>query len=140
MLEKFGRDIFVDVIFPGQLDGHAHQVETKHSHPAGGVTLLEMTSVWKPCASVEHADVIETKKTALENIVTLRVFAIHPPGESEKHFVKNCLQKCAVAFAGLLPLDLVDPPGGPGQHRRIHIAEIPFVSGNLSVRVLIPFA
>ena len=39
-----------------------------------------------------------------------------------------------------LLLDLVNAPGCPAEHRRIYIAKIPFVGGNLSVGMLVPFA
>ena len=41
------------------------------------------------------------RKSALENIVTFGIFAIHPPGEGDQQFVEDRFQKRAVAFAGL---------------------------------------
>src|SRR5437867_6222122 len=111
MLEKFRRDIFVNVIFARELDRDSHQIQTKHSHPAGAVALLEMGAVGKLRVAIEHANVVETEKAALKNILSLGVFAVHPPGERDQHFVENRFQKCAVAFAGLLALDLVNTPG-----------------------------
>ena len=81
MFKEFGRDVFVDGIFTGQLQRRAHHVQTKHSHPAGAVTLLEVSAVGQDGAPVENADVIQTKKTALEDILTLGILAIDPPGE-----------------------------------------------------------
>ena len=128
------------MIFHCELERDPHQVEGKHSHPTRAVALLEMGAIRKTGVAVEHADVIESEKTALENIVIFGVFAVHPPGEGDKHFVENSFQKRAIAFAGLLALNLVDAPCRPGQHRRIYVAEIPFVSRNLAVRMLEPFA
>ena len=81
MLEEFRRDIFVDRIFARQLERHPHHVEAKHSHPAGAVALLEVAAVGQRRASVEDADVIETQKAALENILSFGILPVHPPGE-----------------------------------------------------------
>ena len=54
--------------------------------------------------------------------------------------MEDGFQEGAVAFAGLFALDLINPPGRPGQHGWIYIAEVPFVGRNLSVRMLIPLA
>ena len=37
-------------------------------------------------------------------------------------------------------VDLVDAPGGPGVHGRVHVAERPLVGGDLPVRVHVPLA
>src|ERR1700736_6462054 len=140
MLEKFGRDIFVNVILARELDRDSHQVQGKHSHPAGAVALLEMSAIVKNRAAIEHADVVETEKAALENIISLGVLAVYPPGERDEHFVENRFQKCAVAFSGLLALDLINAPRRPCQHRRINVVKIPFVGWNFPVRMLVPFA
>src|SRR5215831_112405 len=110
MLEEFGRDVFVNVVFARQLDGDTHQIEREHSHPACAVTLFETCPIGKPRAPIENANVIQAKETALKNVVALRVLPVHPPGESEKHLVENRFQKCAVALASLLPFDLKHPP------------------------------
>ena len=114
MLEELRCDIFVNMILARELERDAHQVEGKHSHPAGAVALLEMAAVGKRRVAIEHADVVEPEKTALENIIALGVFAVHPPCERDQHLVENCLQKCTIAFAGLFALDLIDAPSGPG--------------------------
>ena len=139
MLEKLGRDIFVNVVLTRELNRDSHQVQAKHSHPTGAVALLEMSSVVKNFVAIEHADVVESKKAALENIFALGVLAVHPPGEGDQHFVKNRFQKCAIAFSGLFAFNLINAPRRPSQHRRINVVEIPFVGWNFAVRVLIPF-
>src|SRR5229473_819167 len=131
MLKKFRRDIFVNVIFARELDRDSHQIQTKHSHPAGAVALLEMGAVGKLRVAIEHTNVVETKKAALKYIFALGVFAVHPPGECDQHFVENRFQKCAVAFSGLFALDLVNTPRRPRQHGWINVVEIPFVGRNL---------
>src|SRR5438876_8914005 len=128
------------MIFTPELDCDPHQVEAEHAHPAGRIALLEVGAVRKHRAAIEHADVVEAKETALENVVIFGVLPIYPPGESEQHFVENGFQERAIAFAVLFALNLENAPGRPRQHRRIDVAEVPFVSGDLSIWVLIPFA
>ena len=70
-------------------------------------------AVGKRRVPIEDADVVEAEKTALENIVALGIFTIHPPGESDEQFVENCFEKCTIAFAGLLSLNLVNAPRRP---------------------------
>src|SRR3954468_9422656 len=140
MLEKFGRDIFVNRILPRQLEGHPHQVQTKHSHPAGAIALLEVPAAREWRAPVEDADVIETEEAALEDIFSFGVLPIHPPGERDKELVKYRLEEWTVAFAALFLLDFVNPPCRPGNDRGINVAEIPLVGGHLAVRMFVPFA
>ena len=140
VLEKLGRDIFVNVVLSRELNRDPHQVQREHSHPAGAVALLEMRAVGEHLVAIEHADIVQPQKAALKNIFSLRVLAVHPPGERDQHFVEDRFQKRAVAFAGLLALDLVNAPCRPRQYRRIHVVKIPFVGGNFPVRMLIPFA
>src|ERR1041385_3887707 len=97
-----------------------------------------MSAVWKRLAAIEHTDVVETEKPAFEDVVALGIFAIHPPGKVEQHFVKNRFQKAAVALAAFFALDLINAPGRPHDDRRIHVAEVPFVSRYLAVGMLVP--
>ena len=140
MFEKLGRDIFVNVIFTGEFNRNPHQVQRKHSHPTRAIALFKMATVGKGGAAIEYADVIEPEESSLKDIVTFGIFPIHPPGKGEQQFVEDRFQKRAVALAGLFALDLEDAPGRPRDHRRVNIAEIPFVSGKLAVGMLIPFA
>ena len=74
-----------------------------------------MAAIGECVVAIEHADVVEPEKAALENIVALGVLAIHPPGEGDQHFVEDRFQKRAIAFAGLFALDLVNTPRRPGR-------------------------
>ncbi len=58
-----------------------------------------MTAIRQRRASVEDADVIKTEKAALENISSLGVLAVHPPGKGDEQFVENGFEKSAIAFA-----------------------------------------
>src|ERR1700736_1473016 len=99
-----------------------------------------MAAIGKSFVSIKHSDVVEPEKSALEDVVTFRVFAVHPPGESEQHLVKNSLEKRPVAFAGLLSLDLINSPGRPRDYGWIDVTEVPFIRRNLPVGMLVPFA
>src|SRR3979411_1922372 len=107
MFKELRRDIFVNMIFSRELDRHSHQVQAEHSHPTGAVALFEMGAVVKNRVAIEHADIVESEKAALENIFPLGVLAIHPPGKGDQHFVENRLEKCAVTFSSFVALDLI---------------------------------
>src|SRR5206468_10196935 len=138
--EEFRGDVFVNWIFTSQLQRDAQHVEAKHSHPACAIALLKAAAVRERCVAIEHADVIEPQETALENVVALGIFAVHPPGKGDEHFMENSLEECAIAFAASFSLDLVNAPRRPRNDGRINITEIPFVCGDLTVWMLIPLA
>src|SRR5204863_6289009 len=117
-----------------------HQVEAKHSHPARAVALLEIAAAGHWCAAIEHADVIQTEESALEDVFPFRILPVHPPGKGDEEFVENRFEEGAVAFAGLFFLDFVNAPGSPADYGRIDVAEVPFVGRHLAVWVLVPFA
>src|SRR5689334_21676168 len=99
-----------------------------------------MTASREWCAAIKHADIVESQEPTLEDVHAIGVFAIDPPGEIQKQFLKDSLEKNFVPDAAPLLLNLVDAPGGPRMHRRVHVAEGPLVSGQLSVGMHIPFA
>src|SRR5829696_6514306 len=99
-----------------------------------------MTAGWQWCAAIKHADIIESKKSTLEDVHAIGIFAIDPPGEIQKQFLKNSLEKNFVPDAAPFLLNLVDAPRGPRMHRWVHVAEGPLVSGQLSVGMHVPFA
>ena len=90
--------------------------------------------------AVEHADVIEAEEAALENVPAFGILAVHPPREIHHQLVEDPLEKLAVRLPFHAPCDFVNAPDGPRLHRRIHVGKIPFVGGNLSVRMHVPFA
>src|ERR1041385_7634462 len=79
MFEKLGCDIFVNVILQSELDRYPEHVQTKHPHPARAIALFQSGAVGKPIVSVEHANVVESEKTAFENVVALRILPVYPP-------------------------------------------------------------
>src|SRR5439155_1841537 len=88
--------------------------------------------------AVEDADVVEAEKTALEDVLSLGVLAVHPPGEVQQELVEDALEEGAVRAPADALLDLVDSPDGPGVHGRIHGAEGPLVGGEQAARVHVP--
>jgi len=99
-----------------------------------------MAAIGERGAAIEYANVIKPEESAFENIFAFGILAIHPPGKGEQQFVKDCFQKCTVAFAGLFALDLENAPRRPCEDGRIYIVKVPFVGGKLAVGMLIPFA
>src|SRR5206468_4586444 len=111
-----------------------------HSHPACAIALLESAAVRERRVAIEHANVVKPKETALEDVVAFGIFAVHPPGEGDEHFMENSFEECAITFAALFTLDLVNAPCCPRDNRWINISEIPLVCGDLAIRMLVPFA
>jgi hypothetical protein len=140
VLKEFRRYILVNWIFTREFDRDPQHVEAKHSHPACAIALLKTAAVRERLVAIEHADVIEPKESALEDVIALRIFAVHPPGEGNEHLMENRLQKCAIAVAALLSFDLINAPRSPCDHGRINIAKMPLICGHLPVRMLVPLA
>ena len=132
--------VFVARLFACQFQCDGQQVQGVHCHPTGPVRLFDVSAGRERRAPVEHADVVQTKKSALKDVHAIGVLAVHPPGEVQHQFVKHALQECPVAFAFPLLVDLVNSPRGPGVHRRIDVAKRPLISRNLSVGVYVPLA
>ncbi len=141
VLEELAGDILVDVIVLGQFQGDAHQVKRVHRHPARPVGLVKVSARRQLGAAVEHADIVEAEKPALEHVAAFGVLAIDPPGEIEHQLVEHALEEPQIAAAAIvIAVDLVHTPRGPGMHRRIDIAKGPLISGHLAVRVHVPLA
>src|SRR2546428_10181849 len=87
-------------------------------------------------AAVEHRDVIEPEKAALENVVAFAVHLVNPPREIDQQFMKTLFEKFAVSFARANSIHVVNTPYCPRMNRWIQIGELPLVSGNLAVRML----
>ena len=140
--DKFNR--LSKIIYSRTLDkvdaGRSYEVESQGADdPRGTVGLLQKTAGRQRPGSVENADVIETEKTAGEQVVAFYVFAVHPPREVEKELLEGAFEKGAVASA-TRPGHFVNAPDGPRMHRRIHIAESELIGRNLPVRVHILLA
>ena len=69
-----------------------------------------------------------------EHVAPGRVLAVDPPAEIQHQPLKRSFQEPKIRPAEG-PLHLVERQRGPGVHRRIHIAEVPLVGGNLPIGV-----
>ena len=140
VFEEFAGDVFVGGIFSGELERDRQHVQTVHTHPAGAVGLLDVAAGRKRFAAIEHADIVEPEKAALENVAAFGVFAIDPPGEVEQELLENPFEKFSVAGALPFLFEFVDAPCSPGVYRRVDIAERPLVGRQLAIRMHVPFA
>src|SRR5436190_20987809 len=84
--------------------------------------------------AVDRADIVQTEKAALEQVVSLAVLPVDPPGEVDQQLVED-------------PADEIDVPATvdrenlqrrPRLHRRVDIAEVPLVSRQRPIRMLEP--
>ena len=134
MLDELEGDLLVDRVVLGQDEGHLQHVLAVERHPRRPVRLLQRAAGRQRRAAVEDADVVQAQKAAGEDVAPGRVLAVDPPVEVQHQPLERALQEPQVRPAQLL-LVLVQPERGPGVHRRIHVAEVPLVGGNLPARV-----
>ncbi len=139
LLVNLDGDGFVIRVLGRQLQRHHRHVQGEHRHPAGGVGLLEGVAGRQRVGAVEHRDVVQAEKTALEHVVALAVLAIDPPGVVQQQLVKHPFEKMEIAPAALNPFGAKHFQGAHGVYRRIDVAERPFVGGNLPVGVEVVF-
>ena len=104
-------------------------------HPPGGVRLLKRAAD-RQVRAVDRADVVEPQEAALEQVVARLVLPVHPPREVDKQLVEHAAEEVEVASA----VDGEDLERRPGLDRRVHVAEVPLVRGQGTVRVLEPLA
>ena len=81
VLPEFAGYILIRRIFARQFEGDRHQVQGVHGHPAGTIGLLDIFASVERLAAIEYADIIQPQKSALENVLALRVLSVHPPCE-----------------------------------------------------------
>src|SRR5208337_388256 len=87
-------------------------------------------------ATVHNGDVVQTEKSAFEDVVALAINAVDPPREIDQQLVECLLQEFHIALAGLRSVDFVHPPTRPSVHRRIQVGKLPLVGGNLAIGML----
>src|SRR5215831_3466264 len=136
MLEELYREIFVARLMVGKQQSHLQHVETELGHPGSAIRLLQYVAVGEHPRAVERADIVKTKKAALEHVVAICVFSIYPPSEVDQELLKSARQKIVIGAA----IDPKHRERGPRLNWRIHVSEIPFIRGQLAVRVHVPFA
>src|SRR6476619_7388412 len=81
-------DVLIGRVLAGQLQRDRKQVECIHCHPTGAVGLLDIAAVGKRRATIEHAYVVQAEKSALKNIHSRSVLAVHPPSEVQWQLVE----------------------------------------------------
>ena len=111
--------------------GHADRVE---GHPAGGVGLLQ-GAAGRQVRTVDRADVVQAEESALEHVAAARILPVDPPGEVDQQLVEHPAEEVNVASL----IDREHLERGPRLHRRVDVAEVPFVGRERPVRVLEPF-
>jgi len=65
----------------GALMNHAADVhvQTEESHPSSTISLSESSTSWQWLGSIERSNVIKTKETTFENIVSIGILPVYPP-------------------------------------------------------------
>ena len=86
-------------------------------------------AVWQRRRPVEEPDVVHPEEPALEELRAVGVLAVDPPAEVQQELGEHPNQEVPVAQA----VDDVDLPGRPCMDRRVHVAEGPFVRGQLAM-------
>src|SRR5262249_22565384 len=132
VIGKLGSHVVVARMVNGQLDSDLQHVLAEQSHPGGTVSLLHVAAVRKRGAPVEYADVVEPKEAAFENVLSEAVLSIDPPGEIQHQLLERAHQELHVPLAAQCQFFAIEKDRSPGVHRRIYVAEVPFVSRDLS--------
>lgn len=99
----------------------------------------EEVTVWEGLRAVEEADVIEAEEAAGEEVTSVDIFAVDPPGEVDEEFEEAAFEEGAVALVTARG-DFVDAPAGPGVDWGVDVVEVPLVGGEFSGGVHVPFA
>ncbi len=129
VLEELAGDIFVGDVVLGEFERDSHHVEGIGRHPARRVGLIQTPAERQLRSTIERPDVVEPEKTALKDVVAGRILAIDPPGKVHQKFLEDAFEEDVVGAAVHLMLDLEDAIRRPGVHRRVGVAEGPFVGG-----------
>ena len=119
----------------GQFHGEFRHVLTEQRHPGRAVRLLQVAAGGQRGAAVEDADVVEAEKSSFENILAEPVLAVHPPGEVQAELVEGRSEEIEVHLAPQGLLGAVQEESRKGMDRGVDVAEVPFVGGDLPVRV-----
>src|ERR1017187_1315346 len=91
MLKEFCSCIFKSLIYHSNFQRHIHHVQSIHRHPACAISLLQYLVAGYFNAPVKHTDIIQPKKTALENAVSTGIFPVDPPGKIDDELMKYFL-------------------------------------------------
>ena len=140
LVEVMERTVFVGRVVLAELQTHSqHRLRVK-DHPCGAVRLLEVASGRELGAAVEHPDVVEPQKAALEKVATFEPLAMQPPIEISAQPLEDGLQPTnvtLVAATGLVVLK--HRQRREGVNRRIDVVECPLVCGDRAVVAHVAF-
>src|SRR5262249_24370494 len=84
VLPELAGHVFIGRIFTGKFESDGEKIECIHSHPTGAIGLLEVTPGGQWRAAIEHTDVVQAQEAALEDVHSISVLAVYPPGEVEQ--------------------------------------------------------
>ena len=77
--------------------------------------------------AIKDANIVQSQETAFKDILTESILTVHPPGEVQHQLPKDMFEKLQVTLAPEFFSMIYRVHGGPGMHRRIHIAKIPLI-------------
>ena len=134
VLDELERDLLVHWVVLRQDQRHVQHALAVERHPRRPVRLLQRSARRQLRAAIEDPDVVEAEETAGEDVATGRVLAVHPPVEVQHQALERALEEANVGAAEV-PLHPIEVQRRPGVHRRVDVAEVPLVRGNLAVRM-----
>ena len=140
VLDEFIAEVLVRGIVHGHLHAQLDHVLAKQGHPGRAVGLLQIAARGQGGAAIENPDVIEPEEAPFKDIFAEAILAVDPPGEVQHELVKRALEEVDVTRAAQGQLGLVQKEGGPGVDRRVDVAEVPLVGGDLAARVEVDLA
>ena len=83
MLEELRRNVLVSRVVRGKLERHGEHVLAEERHPRRAIGLLQLPA-GGAARAVEHADVVQTEKAALEDVRCRRRPCGSPTSEVEE--------------------------------------------------------
>ncbi len=101
MFDKAVSNVFIHGVVFRQNERDLQHVLAIESHPGGTICLIEVTARRELGTAVEHSDIVESKKPAGEDVLTLRVFPVNPPVEVQHQALKRALQETKIRAAQL---------------------------------------
>ena len=131
MLDELGDHVLAGGVVGGEFHGKLGHVLAEQRHPRRAVRLLQVAPGGQRCAAVEYADVVEAEEAALEQVLAEPVLTVRPPGKIQQQLVEGRLEKINIGLASQGLLGAMEEQGCPGMDRRVHVAEVPFVGGDL---------
>ena len=139
MLVELDRHVLVRRVDERDLEREVEHVLGIERHPGGAVGLLDVAAGRQRRAAIEDADVVEAQKAALEEVASVAVLAVEPPGVVGQQAVEDSLQERDRLVAHASAVEAIVEERRPGMHGWVDVVEVPLVGRELAVRVLVPF-